>query len=189
MNILKASTLLLATGIVALTSCKKKEPELRDEKVGGCTDSDSPFYNKDADFEDESCVYAYLDVYEITYYASQKPGGGDWDGGLTLPAYRDADLMFSFKEKDASTWIFESSVFEDVPSNQVTTWTSPTSFKLLNRDYEWILVDDDVSGSETIASGTFNPIELADNGEIVVLDNVSVSGNPTQLILHYSVGE
>lgn len=187
MKIFRTTTLLLATGIIALSSCKKEEPELRDEKIGGCTDQDSPMYDGTVDFDDESCVYAYVNAYEITYHPQYDESGSDWD----FLTNTDADLILRIKPDGASTWMFESAEISNQPHDQPADWTAPENIKLLNQDYFWEVYDADTgSGDDFVASGTFNPIELADvnSGTITTL-GTNASGNPTQLVLSFELNE
>ena len=107
MKILKVSTLLLASGALLFASCKKNEPEMRDEKIGGCLDENSPAYNDLADFDDESCVYAYVNAYEITYHPANDASGDDWDFLLNT----DADIYLKIMIDGDTEWLFESPTF------------------------------------------------------------------------------
>lgn len=182
---LRTSIIILAAGMIALSSCKKEEPEMRDEKVGGCLNENSPMYNASADFDDESCVFAYVSAYEISYHPANDANGDDWDFLINT----DADLIFRIKQDGAADWMFESSEMADQPHNQAATWTAPENIKLFNQDYFWELYDSDgTSGDDFVASGTFNPIELADDGTITTTGTNS-SGNDSQLVLTYELGE
>ncbi len=181
MNILK-TTLLLATSTLILgTSCRKKEP-VEDEKIGGCLDIDSPLYNANADFDDESCKYAYTDSYEITYHPEQD-GGSDWD----FLTNTDADLILRIKEQGAPNWMFESATIDNQPHNVPAVWTAPTRLKLYNKVYEWELYDyDATSGDDFVSGGTFNAVELASNGSIIA-KGTNPSGNETQIKIYYTL--
>ncbi len=170
----------LASSIIFSGACKK-EPEPVDTSVGGCTDMDSPLYNASADYDDNSCQYAYVTQYEITFH-QETDGGSDWD----LLLNTDADLILRVKESGASSWMFESATIDNQPHNVAATWTAPANIKLLNKDYEWELYDyDDTSGDDFIASGTFNPIELASGGEVIA---TNTSAN-TQIKLYYNLAD
>ncbi len=185
MKNLKALTIIAASGLVVLSACKKEEPELRDEKMGGCLDENSPMYDASADFDDESCVYAYVNAYEITYHPSKDENGDDWDFLIDT----DADLIFRLKVDGASDWLFESAVVDNQPHDQPANWTAPENIKLLNQDYFWEVYDSDAtSGDDFVASGTFNPIELADDGTVTTT-GTNASGNDTQLVLTYELDE
>ncbi|CAG5085170.1 hypothetical protein CRYO30217_02668 [Parvicella tangerina] len=182
---LKNSVWILAVGMVALSSCKKEEPEMRDEKIGGCTDENSPLYNGSADFDDQSCVYAYVNAYEITYHPQKDESGDDWD----LLVNTDADIYLKIKPEGASDWMFESAVVDNQAHDEPVSWTAPENIKLLNQDYVWEVYDSDgTSADDFVASGTFNPIELASNGTITTTGTNS-SGNETQLVLTYELDE
>ena len=189
-NTMKIKPILLFSflmSFVLFLSCKKNEIE-EDTKVGGCTDIDSPIYNAQADFEDASCLYAYVHQYEISYYPNEDPDASwpiyTWDDPISGA---DADLILRIWEQENSNEIFNSSEKEDQPYNVPAIWTAPYNVKLLNKTYEWELVDYDATSSDDfIASGTFNPIELADNGTITTI-GYHTAGNQTQLVLHYEL--
>ena len=53
--------------------------------------------------------------------------------------------------------------------------------------YQWELVDyDGLNSNDFIASGTFNPIALASNGEITTIGN-HTAGNQSQLKIYYTL--
>ena len=57
--------LIFFVSIITSVGCKKDifDP---DNNVGGCTDIDAINFNNEADFEDNSCLYAYIQEYEIS---------------------------------------------------------------------------------------------------------------------------
>ncbi|MCB9189286.1 MAG: hypothetical protein H6599_08390 [Flavobacteriales bacterium] len=185
MKVFKITFIVAAAGLIAFSSCKKDPQELRDEKIGGCLDENSPMYNSAADFDDESCVYAYVNAYEITYHPQKDESGSDWD----LLFNTDADIYLKIKPEGATNWMFESAVVDDQPHNEPVSWTAPENIKLLNQDYYWEVYDSDATGGDDfVASGTFNPIELAMDGTITAT-GTNASGNETQLVLTYELSE
>lgn len=185
MKTLQLSILIVTVGALTFSSCKKEEPELRDEKVGGCLDENSPIYNSAADFDDESCRYAYVNAYEITYHPQKDENGDDWD----LWVNTDCDIYIKIKPEGAADWMFESAVVDDQPHNEAVSWTAPENIKLLNQAYVWEVYDSDSgSGDDFVASGTFNPIALADDG-VITTTGTNSSGNETQLVLTYELDE
>ncbi len=187
MEFKKIITFSLSIIILLFCSCKKTEVE-EETKVGGCTDIDSPIYNPLVDFEDASCLYAYVHQYEISFYPNEDPNASwpiyTWDDPISG---ENADLILRIWEQDNSEELFESSEMTDQPYNTPAVWTAPYNIKLLNKTYEWDLVDyDATSGNDFIASGTFNPIELADNGTITTIGH-HTAGNETQLVLYYEL--
>ena len=180
---------LLATTIVTAESCRKEDPPAEtietgdnnsntgsnsnnggnnnggnNNTVNGCTDIDSPLYNSSANTDDGSCQYAYTSGYEITYYPSEDPDGDDWD----LWVNTEADLILKIKEQGASSYIFEGDEITNQDPTAPANWAAPSAVKLKNMTYEWELEDYDASSAnDPIASGTFNPITLASNGNIV----------------------
>lgn len=172
------STIVALSGIVMLgTSCKKKEP-VEDTKVGGCLNTDSPLYNASADFDDESCKFAYTSSYEITYHPEYDESGDDWD----FLTNTEADLILRVKEQGAANWMFESAVIDNQAHNSPAVWTAPSIIKLTNKMYEWELYDSDATSSDDfVSSGSFNAISLAKDGAIITT-GTNASGNLTQQI-------
>jgi len=178
--------ILIALIFLSITSCRKVEfdKDKRETKIGGCNDVDSPFYNANIAYDDQSCTFAFTERYEITYYP-EKDGGSDWDPFV----YTAADLVFRIKEQGSATWLFESTTKEDQPFNVPAVWAAPKAIKLLNKNYEWKLVDEDNgSADDFVASGVFNPIGKAREGnqndnQIEVTD----ATGGTQFILYYTI--
>jgi hypothetical protein len=184
------STYLLMIPVIAVTlltgSCKKKEAELRATKIGGCLDPNSLNYNASADFDDESCEYAYVEQYEITYHPQQDCGSA-WDGFPTLGNAQKADLIFKIRIKGEATWLYESPEKTDQTHTVPAVWTAPVNIKLLNKTYEWVLEDyDTLNDNDLVAQGEFNPIELAANGKITTIGKNGCN-NETQLVLYYVI--
>ncbi len=178
---------LLATTIVTAESCRKEDPPAEtietgdnnsnsgsnsnnggnnnggnNNTVNGCTDIDSPLYNSSANTDDGSCQYAYTSGYEISYFPADDNGSSwDWPSG-------DADLILKIKEQGSSSYIFEGDEITNQDPATAATWSAPSAIKLKNMTYEWELEDyDATSANDPIASGTFNPITLASNGNII----------------------
>jgi hypothetical protein len=184
MKIIKSTAVVLA-GIVMLgTSCRKKEP-VEDAKIGGCLNKESPLYNAAADFDDESCKFAYTGSYEITYHPEYDESGDDWD----LWTNTEADLILRIKVQGAANWMFESAVIDNQAHNSPAVWTAPTIIKLQNQVYEWELYDSDTgSGDDFVSSGSINAIALASDGANITTGTNS-SGNLTQLKIAYTLGD
>lgn len=181
------TTILLSILAVTLDSCRKKDPPAEtistsnngnsgnsgssgnnggntNNNVNGCTDIDSPLYNSSANTDDGSCKYAYTSSYEITYHPEQD-NGSNWDYGFGNSTR--ADLILKIKEQGSSNYIFEGEEKTNQEHNVPAIWNAQTPVKLLNKTYEWELVDyDATSTNDLISSGTFNPITLANNGTI-----------------------
>lgn len=145
---------LLAFSLFA-TACKKKDGE--EEKIGGCTDKDSPFYEKGLDFDDGTCKYAFVTEVEVHNFPELDNGSSwDWPSGK-------ADIYFKLKPVSASDYTnyftSESNDIGNATHNDVNEWTSATQFQLTNEDWYWELMDkDDTSADDVIATGTFNPL-------------------------------
>lgn len=141
---------------LAATSCKKKQEE--PEKVGGCTDKDSPYYNSDLDFDDGSCKYAYVTEVKVINFP-EKNNGSSWDAIINTKA----DIYFKIKpyvEMNYDNYFSsEGNEISNAIHNDTNSWTSGTQFKLTNADWYYELADDDnTSPDDIIASGTFNPL-------------------------------
>ena len=66
-------------------------------------------------------------------------------------------------------------------------WTAPVNIKLLNTIYSWELVDyDSTSGNDVVATGEFNPMDVAADGKVIVIGKNSCN-EETQLVLYYTV--
>jgi hypothetical protein len=168
---MKKNTINLLSGIILVLSivlsgaCKKVE--VVDQKVGGCFDTDSPMNDASIDYDDGTCQYAYIDLYELTNHPDQDPAnsGQDWDliavGDATRP-----DVILTITNQLTGGILFESPETDNIAPSSTPSWSAPYQLQLFNHNYEWTLYDSDVSGSELMAAGVFNPIELANNGTI-----------------------
>lgn len=174
---------LFALGVTSLSTSCKKDPPPEDTKIGGCSDPDSPLYNANADYDDNSCQYAFVTSYEITYHPEFDANGSDWD----FLTYTDADIYLILKEEGSTTELFHSAAVQDQPHNVPATWTAPSSIKLYNKNYTFEVYDEDTGTSDDfVGSGTFNPITSASNGVITAIGTNS-SGNQTQLKIYYEL--
>lgn len=180
-------TLTIGLVFISLLGCRKVEdPSLnRNTKKGGCYDIDSPFYDETVDYDNQSCVYAFTERYEISYFP-QYDGGSDWD----FLTYTNADLILRVKEQGAADWLFESSIKEDHEYNVPAVWTAPEEVKLLNKDYEWELYDSDIgTADDFIASGVFNAIGKAREGQEDGQFEVTNNSGTTKLVIYYTLKE
>jgi hypothetical protein len=181
--------------VVLSFSCKKVELE-DDIKIGGCTDIDSPLYDPAADYENASCVYAFVYQYEITYHP-EEDDGSDWDFLIET----DADLILRIFVHDTtyandSTYtvstsdVFLSTEKSNQAHNAAAYWTAPENLMMYNKIYNWELVDyDALNSNDIVAIGTFNPLELVNNGKITTIGEYPSGGSQSQLVLHYELQE
>ena len=44
-----------------------------ENNLGGCTDINAINYNDSADFENQSCQFAIINEYEVSYYPEENP--------------------------------------------------------------------------------------------------------------------
>jgi len=196
MNKIIFKTLLLVglgTSLLALDACKKAEDPnlLRSTKRGGCTDIDSPMYDTELDYDDQSCLYAYTKAYTISYY--NRNNGADWDDYWCITSqYKPADLILRVKPIGDTDWMFESSVNEDQDYNDSTRWGATAAIKLLNQNYTFELIDEDGAGnwtcdtgSDLIYTGIFNPIENAKDGVVTI--KRKVGQDSIQLLIYYDL--
>jgi hypothetical protein len=187
---------ILVFSIVLSGACKKVEFD--DQKVGGCFDTDSPIHDASIDYDDGTCQYAFVDMYEITKHPYQDPAnsGQDWD----LIVNTEADIILTVKYPLDSTYnviatgdtiwggdiLFESSEKTNQTYNTAAKWTSPVNMMMLNEEYAWELYDADVDADDYIASGKFNPIDLASENTIITGDTNGLN-EVTQLKLYYTL--
>ena len=162
-NLLSGTFLVFS--IVLSGACKKVE--VVDEKVGGCFDTDSPIHDASIDYDDGTCQYAYIDLYELTNHPDQDPAnsGQDWDL-IAVGNARRPDVLLTITNQLTGEVLFEGPETGDIDPSSTPSWPAPYQQQLFNHNYEWTLYDNDVSGSELMASGVFNPIELANSGTI-----------------------
>ncbi len=172
---------LTAVSLIAFTSCKKKgEEEAEAQKVGGCTDSDSPFYKSGLNFDDGSCKYAKVTEVQVVNFPEKDNGSSwDWPSG-------DADLYVQLKPvAEADYTNFFSSKGNEITNavfNSVNPWVTAVQFQLTNADWYYEVMDHDAtSADDVVATGTFNPL----NGDINTTTNELIinHANGTQLLL------
>ncbi len=167
----KSLLFLFAIGLL-LGSCRRKEAQ-EEVKVGGCTDTNSPFYKAGLDFDDGSCKFAFVDSIEVVNFP-EKNNGSSWDdfGGK-------ADIYVRFKPVSSANYDdYFNSIGSDIGNavfDQLNIWEVNTQFQLTNEDWYWELMDKDsfFGGSDDkIASGIMNPIQkFSTSNEWVMLTN------------------
>ena len=173
----------LAIGITLGSSCKKTFPPRPEVKPtpapnSGCNDRDSPNYDPNAEGNGD-CQYVYVTSYEISYYPSQD-NGSDWDFGFGSAT--NADLILNIGYNGEDVLIFQSTEKTNQNPGAPAIWQEPRQLKLRNEIYRWDLWDyDATSPNDPIASGTFNPLDELDNG------NITLQSGGTQLVIHYII--
>ena len=185
---MKYTTYFLTLSIF-LTSCNKTIFD-SENNLGGCTDINAINFNDSADFENQSCQYAIINEYEVSYYPSENPNSSipfidSWD----IPGTgADADLKLTIIESDSNNYFFSSPIIDNQSPNSPAYWTASVNEKLLSTTYHWELYDHDATNSnEFIDSGSFNPINKAVNGKITIYGK-NPPINRTQIVLHYVLG-
>ncbi len=174
--------------IIFLIGCKKSNAD-DDIKIGGCTDIDSPIYDNSADYDDASCLYAYINQYEISYYPEENPNATwpftSWD---ITGTGTDADLYLKIIEYDSSNYFYSSPIIDNQSPNSPCYWSSSSNEKLFYKNYHWEIYDRDTGpfDNDFIDSGSFNPIANAVNGKITAFGKHSPE-NRTQLVLHFQI--
>lgn len=182
-NLLSGTILVFSIGLSG--ACKKVEVD--DPKVGGCFDTDSPIHSPSIDYDDGTCQYAYVDLYELTNHPDQDPAnsGQDWDliavGDATRP-----DVTLTITNQLSGNSLFESPEIGNIAPSSAPSWSAPYQEQLFNQNYEWTLYDNDVSGSELMAAGVFNPIGLANNG-VIRTGVANAAGDSTVITLFYTL--
>jgi len=149
----------------------------------------SDFFKRVEQWELETTDYNdhKMGMYELTQHPDQDPAnsGQDWDilavGDATRP-----DVILTITNQLTGETMFQSPEVGDIAPTAVPQWVAPYDFQLFNHNYEWTLFDNDVSGSELMASGVFNAIELAADGKIVTGDTNAING-VTTLTLYYDL--
>ncbi|HIF15607.1 MAG TPA: hypothetical protein EYQ86_09990 [Bacteroidetes bacterium] len=134
-------------------SCKKKPVE----KIGGCMDIHSPYYDSNAETNDGSCRYIYSVEYEVTAFPDKKSNGDNWDWditGLTI----EPDLILYINKQGSSEYSFTSPSINNVTNADDIIWTSTDQFKMINEVWEWSLYDSDLDADDLVAEGSFNPV-------------------------------
>ena len=132
MVFLKKYTTFLIAFLLIFSSigCKKTIVD-GGAKVGGCTDIDSPIFDSVADYDDGSCLYAYISQYEITYYPEENPNATwpftSWD---ITGTGTDADLYRKIIEYDSTDHFFASPVVENQSPNSPCFWSSSSNENL-----------------------------------------------------------
>ena len=58
--------------VISLVGCKKQIFD-SSNNMGGCTDLNAINYLDSVDFEDNTCKYAYINQYEVSYYPEDNP--------------------------------------------------------------------------------------------------------------------
>ena len=174
---------ILVFSIVLSGACKKVEVD--DQKVGGCFDTDSPMHDGSIDYDNGTCQYAYVNLYELTSHPAQDPDAvflnfeQYWD--FLLVPFARPDVVLTIKNQLTGDILFEGPETLDIAPNSSPSWSAPYEMQLFNQNYEWTLYDNDLLGaSQLMASGVFNPIELANNGTII-----SSSENETATVTLY----
>ena len=145
MVFLKNYNLLLITISISILSFGCKKSIVDDGiKIGGCTDIDSPIFDSTSDYYNASCLYAYINQYEISYYPEENPNATWPFTSLYITGTgADADLYLRIIESDSTNYFFSSPIIDNQSPNSPCFWTSSSNEKLFNKKYHWEVYDRD----------------------------------------------
>lgn len=182
-NRMRKLIFLTLLGSLTFVSCRKVGAD-EEQKLGGCTDLDSPLYKSGMDFDDGTCKYAFVTNVEVLDFPNKNNGSG-WDDFGGKP-----DIYFKLKPVSETSYNDYFDSFDQKKSNASSgddiTWASSNQFQLTNEDWYWELMDDDdfLGGSDDrMASGVVNPILKADKDNNWVI--LTSTNGETQIKITY----
>jgi hypothetical protein len=134
---------LIGSMLIALTPGCKKDKE-------GCTDPNADNYDPKADKNTE-CRFRYASNIDMSSVPSTKGDGSGWDDG------DGPDLKINFGKSSSSGYSYTTNTAENAGTS--ATLMPSGSVQFTNEEWKFELVDVDLLGSETITTGTFNPLK------------------------------
>jgi hypothetical protein len=146
---------LLSSLLIAFTPACKKDKE-------GCTDPNADNYDSKADKNTE-CRFRYASNIEVSSVPSTKPDGSGWDDG------NGPDLKLNFGKSSSSGFTYTTNTADDAGAS--ATLMPSGSVQFTSEEWKYELIDVDLLGNETIATGTFNPLRSSTNNEFEVENN------------------
>jgi hypothetical protein len=144
--------------LIAMPGCKD------DKDTEGCTDPNAHNYDSKAD-KNTDCRYRYASNIDISGVPTSKPAGGGWDDS------DGPDLKLNFGKASSSGYDHTTNTADDANTSATSTLTPNGDIKFTNEQWKFELVDVDLIGSETIATGTFNPLKDVSNNMVTVEAN------------------
>lgn len=128
----------------------------------GCTDPDADNHDNDAKRDDGQCLYRFASAINVNVFPVLDGNNNDWDiGGAP-------DVYVRFKRSASTTWDYETNTATDsyAPFSLILL---TANIKFTNEDWQFQLMDYDwPSSDDLIASGTFNPLKMGSNNNIIV---------------------
>ena len=176
-------SLFILLSVLIASGCKKdknKEPE----KIGGCSDPDSPFYKAGLDFDDSSCKFAFVSEVEILSFPATA-NGSSWDYNI---GYTKPDIYMKIKNSNQTSYVFDASAnnYEDCSAGDQITWTAGNQFKLTNSTWKWEMWDaDGVDADDKMGEGNFTPLSIIDTDNNWVI--IDANGGEFRIKLHLQI--
>ena len=143
-------------------------------KQSGCTAPEAENFDVDAEDNDGSCTYRYLQHVLLNDFDNIDENGHDWDFG----SGPDPQLLLA--PLASPTWDYRTEEFENQFSPICMVFDE--EILLTNETWEFELNDaDDPTQDDLITAGTFNPVADGQGGEILI----NLDG--TELVILYTV--
>ncbi len=145
-------------GVLMSSAILFTAPGCKDEKEG-CTDPNADNYDSKADIN-KNCRFRFASNIDISNVSATKPDGSTWDDGS------GPDLKLNFGKVSSMGFDHSTNTAENAGSSATLVPNSDIMFT--NEMWKFELVDEDLLGSETIASGTFNPLSSTSENIITI---------------------
>tara|TARA_B110000967_G_scaffold75254_1_gene77894 strand:- start:1007 stop:1576 length:570 start_codon:yes stop_codon:yes gene_type:complete len=179
--------LLVLTLTALVFACKKEDdkPNIINNLVEGCMDSNATNYNSDANIDDGSCEYppSELQLSSITINSiPMTNNGSNWDVGAFGLEYPDVFYVL----KQGFVDITSSSSQDNVATFPILfTENLPYTINTLSQEYTIELYDNDqiagIGGNELIGSCSFTPNELITT--LSISDDLNITNNGVDMTL------
>lgn len=147
-------------------------PACKDKDKTGCTDPNADNYDSKADVN-STCRYRHASNIDISDVPTTKPGGNSWDDS------DGPDLKLNFGKSSSTGYDYTTNTANDAGTSATLMPSSDITFT--SEEWKFELVDVDLIGSETVASGTFRPLANS-------IDNViEVKANGVTIKFKYTI--